>query len=305
MNYFIYKKSSGNIIIIVVLSITVLLGSGSLIMDLGPVYMTRTDLQKAVDTAVLSGAESLPDTQVAMKVSIETASLNYPDGIFNIIEVTSNSIKIHGERKIEHFLAKIIGIDSSLVEVKGMARIEYPYSVKDVIPFGIQDQIFVYGVPYTLKYGSGSDNQLPLKGNFGALSLGGTGSNNYREKIKYGYHGILYLGQWVDTEPGDMSGPTKDGVYYRINQDPCSNYLTVDKYSPRLVTVPIITNYDDVNGKDEVQICGFGLFFLEGVNGNGNNNYVIGRFLEKVRPTLESSPNNPNYGMKDVKLYFE
>ncbi len=78
-----------------------------------------------------------------------------------------------------------------------------------------------------------------------------------------------------------MSGPTGNGVDYRISLDPTATFATVQRGSPRILVVPIIDSLE-VNGRSQVQIVGFAAFFLEGVGGQGKDNYVTGKFMQTV-----------------------
>jgi len=96
-----------------------------------------------------------------------------------------------------------------------------------------------------------------------------------------------------------MSGPTSDGVRYRISLDPYATFDTVTHDSPRIIIVPIIDNLD-VNGREPVQIVGFGAFFLESVGGSGNKNYVTGRFMRMYIVGEQGSATD--YGVRNVRL---
>jgi Flp pilus assembly protein TadG len=78
------SRQHGAVAIIVAISLVVLIGILGLVLDLGRLYVAKTDLQNAADAAALSGAKQLdgtsegiccdPDSAVGM--AIETASLN-------------------------------------------------------------------------------------------------------------------------------------------------------------------------------------------------------------------------------------
>jgi hypothetical protein len=50
----------------------------------------------------------------------------------------------------------------------------------------------------------------------------------------------------------------------------------------------------------EVEITGFAAFFLDGVGGSGNDNYVLGRFVKMV--VSGESGGGTDYGAYAVKL---
>lgn len=148
----------------------------------------------------------------------------------------------------------------------------------DIIPFAIDDDVvLLYGGEYVFKYGGGAGSN----GNYNCLRLGGSGAQVYEENLTNGYNGQLYVGQWVPTEPGNMSGPTNDSVDSRITGHEAHTYDTyriVDPSCPRVVTFPVC-DLDNLHGASEVQILKFANFFLTEVGGNGNDCYVSGKFL--------------------------
>ncbi|MGE5672772.1 MAG: hypothetical protein ACM3XM_02655, partial [Mycobacterium leprae] len=78
-------------------------------------------------------------------------------------------------------------------------------------------------------------------------------------------------------------------------------YDTVRRNSPRLVQVPILES-SQVNGRGEVHVIGFGVFFLEqGIDQGNDKGEVIGRF---VRLNLQGEGSNtaPDLGAYTVKL---
>jgi len=164
------------------------------------------------------------------------------------------------------------------------------------VPFGVVKQPLIYGQTYTLKDGAGDG----YSGNYGALALGGNGANVYLGNIEDGYSGLLSIGEWVYTEPGNMSGPTGNGVDYRISLDPTATFATVQKGSPRILVVPIIDSLT-VNGRSQVQIVGFAAFFLEGVGGKGNKDYVTGKFMQMVM-SGDSGGGGTGYGLYGAAL---
>ena len=88
------------------------------------------------------------------------------------------------------------------------------------------------------------------------------------------------MGYIVDPKPGNISGPTTQGVNYRIQKDPAATFETVQSGSPRIIVIPIVIG--DPQGRDTVEIAGFAAFFLEGVGGSGTENYVVGKFMREV-----------------------
>jgi Flp pilus assembly protein TadG len=162
-----------------------------------------------------------------------------------------------------------------------------------------------YGLELTLKVGS-AQNSLSA-GWFQGLDLmdasgkTGSGGASYRANIS-GCSGWTYsIGDTVPVEPGDMVGPTKQGVDDLVAKDPgahwdptsqsvqgsCAPGTCADGQwyarSPRIVPVPLFSMdafyAGSPNGKTSVTITNIMGFFVEGMGGTGNKD-VLGRLVE-------------------------
>lgn len=137
----------------------------------------------------------------------------------------------------------------------------------DIMPFGLEvrpggGDFFGYqiGLEYSIKGSPGDPTfDMPPTGNFGALALGGRGANDYGDIILNGYDDPLNLGDWVDSEPGNMAGDTIDNVEERIRRGQTN------------VQIPVVSDFGD--GRKPVQIMGFLNFTLvgTGIEGQGAN----------------------------------
>ncbi|MCR4401989.1 MAG: pilus assembly protein TadG-related protein [Firmicutes bacterium] len=278
----------GSVIVFVALALTVLLGLAALVVDLGVLYFNRVALSNAADAAALAGVQELPENPGRA----EAAAVSYAvkNGVeesrVTTVLTDSRSIKVTVSRTVPLGFARIFGMASSDVRASAKATIGAASAVRGAAPFVVPDQEFLYGEQYVLKYGGGDGEH----GNFAALALGGWGAATYENNIKYGYQGWLRVDEWeevwLDTEPGNMSGPTVRGVTYRISQ--CDHFppCTFDhcaRACPRVVVVPVADfDPEELHGRSQVRLVGFAAFFLEGVWGHGNECEVTGRFLRWV-----------------------
>ena len=97
----------------------------------------------------------------------------------------------------------------------------------------------------------------------------------------------MEIGDWVTVEPGNMIGPTKQGVQALVDQDPGAYWDTAQNSvlgaaytpSPRIVPVPIFDPFVFETGKQtgriDIQIANIVGFFIEGMQGND----VVGRIV--------------------------
>lgn len=155
---------------------------------------------------------------------------------------------------------------------------------------------FEYGLPYELKVAGGTGEY----GNFQALALGvidhsecgyttdGTndpGGADYRENIVGNEDIILHLLDLIDTEPGNMTGPTKQGINARLTPP----LMTLEQWeaagrpeTKQVCIVPIVELIEDLGGRSQVQVVSFATFFLESTL--TSNDTVHGRFVEWTAP---------------------
>ncbi len=297
------KSENGSAIIIFALCMTVLLGSCALVIDFGRVVYRKTVISNAADAAALAGAQEL----IFDKDNAETVAKSYleangvdPLEAEVLVYDSDTKIRVKINSEVDYYFARVLGFNEGNVEAIGVAMCGPVIGVYEgVRPFAIEKQTLEFGLQYTLKEGGGEG----YDGNYGALSLSGNGARTYVNNIINGYDGHLRVGDYVETEPGNMSGPTAQGVNTLISRcthtPPCT-HNDYDSDCPRIITV-IMVDTLEVNGRDEVKIAGFARFFLEEVTGRGNESIVTGRFLNTIM-TGELGDIADDFGLKGVKL---
>lgn len=298
-----FRNKNGSVIIIFAFCITVLLGFCALVIDYGIVVHKRISISNAADAAALAGAQELIfNSDNAEAVAKSYLEANGADPLDAEIEVydSDTRIRVTVKSKVNHYFARILGFDEGNVEATGVAMCAPVIGVYEGIrPFAIEKQTLEFGVQYVLKEGGGGGSN----GNYGALSLSGNGASSYVNNIINGYDGHLRVGDYVETEPGNMSGPTVQGVNTLINRCNHTPECTHDNYSsncPRIITV-IMVDTLNVNGRSNVRIAGFARFYLEAVAGHGNQSIVTGRFIKTVM-SGELGDIEDDFGLKGVKL---
>ena len=272
-------STKGNVTIIICLIIAALFGFAAYVIDIGLVYADRIKLSNALDSAVLAAVLELPnDTIKATNMAnLYLQSNNVDPKTANItIGNNNHSIQISAVQNIKHFFAPLIGINSSNVNSNTKAIIGPVKSVSGGIrPFAVASYNFSYGSVVTLKQGGGAG----YHGNYGIVALGGTGSSVYLNNGLHGYNGKISVGDWIDTEPGNKSGATKQIQNY-IN----SEYSSFDNFprdSIRLWTLPLV-NTLTVNGRMPILVTGFGEFYVESAQDVSGDLEITGRFIKYV-----------------------
>ncbi len=297
------KSQKGSTLVIFGLSAVVLFGFVALVADIGMMTLHRAKLSNAVDAAALAGAQELIyNAENAPGRAAEYFRENgYADSPIDVaIDEDQTAIRVTASHEVNFGLARVLGFSSENVQATVKGKVLPVIAVNSgTRPFAIQDQELEFGAQYTLKRGGGNGSG----GNYGGIALGGNGAKIYLNNIVEGYNERLMVGDYVQTEPGNMSGPTQDGVNQLINQCTHTPRCTFDHFEPdcpRVITV-IIVDTLDVNGRSTVQITGFASFFLEGGVGSGNKSEVTGRFIKTVASGEVSDTQN-DYGLYGVRL---
>lgn len=299
---FCFEREKGSAMVMFALCATVLIGFCALAIDTGLVAYEKSRLGNAADAASLAGAQELIyDRDNACNVARKYLKDNGVDPeCADIRLIDGNRISVTANKEVDYFFARIFGLKSTNVSAEGVAKCS-PISAlnKGVRPFAIEEQSFEYGQSYILKKGGGGGSN----GNYGPLELGGNGANNYSNNIANGYTGHLEAGDIVYTETGNMSEPTYQGITELIgkcSRTPGCTYGDYDLDCPRLVTV-IIVDSMDLSGRTAVEIKGFASFFLEGVQGQGNDSIITGKFVKTIG-IGELNDAQTDYGLKGIKL---
>jgi hypothetical protein len=296
----------GSALVLAAAMMAVFLGFTALVVDVGTMILEKSRLQNACDAAALAAARELPTVALAEQKANQYLEYNgvVPEEAHVSFDPGGVRVTVEASRRVDYTFARVFGLTNGEVSARASAVFGGVSGISGVVPFGIPDQTLVYGQEYRLKAGS-QDKYGP--GNYGALALELRGASSYENNLKYGYRGIVKVGKWVMTEPGNMSGPTEEGINYRLNSCPHNPKCTIDHYypdCPMVMIVPIF-NPTPLHGRDEVQIVGFAAFLLKGVEGRGKESEVSGYFLQMVPPeglryTIE--PHQSDYGLHAAKL---
>lgn len=321
-----YSEQHGSVSIVVALILAALIGITGFVVDKGVYYSEGAELQNSLDSAVLAAAKELPASSVSSTAwaSAENEAIAYAS--LNKFEITRDDIEpvyandnpenqIIGIRAtktvtVEYSFIKVLGIDSGRVTRTSSAGLSPVGGVKGVVPLCISESglssAIAAGVIEGLTIKCSTDTDLigidtgTVSGWFGAVRIDGSGASTYSLLLANGYSGTLTVGQVLDMESGNMSGPTMDGFTTRVSR--CTDGCTADNYlpdCPRLVYVPVI----EVLPEKQVKIVSFAAFFLETCGGSGNNSYIEATYIKDITlPNSAAGKSGQDFGLYVTKL---
>jgi Flp pilus assembly protein TadG len=320
----IVAYSKGQVAIVYMLAVLTLVGAVAFGTDVAVMYINWQQLQKSVDAAALAGANFLYDvnSSAASDTARTYAASNgvKSSELTTTVAVDHSTITVSARRTVPYFFAKVLGLNSQLVQVTAMAGAPnnptcigvcnvdgtptnttgtYGTSAGEygLIPVGLQ-----YTTTYTpdqsvvLTMGGTGNNGSWGPGNWGSLALGAPGGNMLRSNFAAGYSGPVAVNQWVNTATGIKSGPVSQGLQDRINAglaaDPTGTYANHTWNDPRVGIIPLV-NWTNINGASAVQVMGFAAVWLDSVNGG----QITAHFITQVAADAYGSSSGASYGV--------
>lgn len=293
------KRQDGNVIILVTLMMFAIMGIIATVVDIGVVYAEQAKLSKALDAAILAGGQELPGrpdlARDIMELYLVENGVNLEDVTIEI-DADNMGAKITGNKEVGLFFAKIIGFTSANVDSTSRIELGYASSAKGGLrPFAVTKFDYQFGDTVILKEGAGDS----YKGNFGAVALGGTGADLLLYNALYGYDGVVKIGDYISTEPGNMASIIPYLKNYVASFT--DTFETMERGTDRIWTIPLVDSLE-VGGRDVVLVVGFGQFFIESVEKKAGNGELVGRFIQYVTngEIDQTIDNTGTFGMKLV-----
>jgi Flp pilus assembly protein TadG len=228
------RARSGQTALVIVLALPVVVESLALVIDVGNLYFNKIRMQTATDSAVLAGGNYLPayPTQAVTVAQDYAVTNGIKSSEIQSIEVTPDdkAVTMTVARHLPCYFCAVLGASIAYadttasspspsgfgnVSTTATAEIEPINAVSGVVPIGVDYRTDLnFGNVVMLKQGQVGP------GNWEPLALGGTGGSNFNYNVENGYSGTITVGDELQTEPGNLVGPTNQSMKYRINAWP-------------------------------------------------------------------------------------
>jgi hypothetical protein len=314
-------KQGGSVAVISAMFMLVIIGITGFVIDFGISYVDGAKLQNSLDSAVLAAVKELPADSVstaawsaAEDTAVYYALQNGIDiGEADISPLLRTSGKISGIKAsksitVNYIFIRVLGIKSGTLTRSSSAGLIPAGGIKGAVPLCVTSASLINSIAsgmniLTIKCSSQTSDlgiDSSANGWFGALSLDGSGASNYSNLLAYGYAGILNVGQLINMENGNMSGPTMDGFTTRMSS--CTNGCTAANHlsdCPKLVYVPVV---ETVSNK-QVRVVSFACFFLLECGGSGGSSYIKAVYIDSVvLPDEAAGKVGQDFGVYTSKL---
>lgn len=260
----------GQTAVMMLLFLTVCLCFMAVVIDGGMFFFERRDMQGTADAAALAAVRELP-TSVTNATAAANSYVSEKNSLANgnlrsmVLSDANRRVQVTVGKAGTTNFGQLLGIDSPEIAASATARVQMMGPRPGMLPFAFMRDSFTIGENYEIKFGKN------VTGNRGAIAPSlmpdcsrAGGANNYRDLIKGSkYGGVDACADptvvTLDSEPGVMKGPTKNGFADRLgsdmdsfddvlSEDPASGLTIIDKpRSPRIGIVPVIEHSDGTN----------------------------------------------------------
>jgi hypothetical protein len=297
------KAPKGQAMFIVILALPVIVGALTLVMDVGNLYYNQVSMQVAADSGVLAGALYLPSyPSQAVSVAEDYAGRNgikAGEIVSCTVSPDNKTVLITTSRNLPCFFCRVLGegtahadtapstetTSGTGIKVGASALIVPIKAATGVVPIGLNSGTNLnFGNVVQLKQGQVGP------GNWSPLALGGTGADNYRTNVQNGYPGSVSVGDSLQTETGNMVGPTNQAFQDRIsmgnNQFSTGTFQNHDLNDPRVMLIPIV-DFSNINGSSQVPMKGFAMMWIVSVSGQGT---ITCYFIQQSVPNAQPDP---------------
>jgi Flp pilus assembly protein TadG len=289
------RDESGAVLVMVAIAMVALLGFTALTIDGGRLFSEKSQLQNALDAAVLAGAQGLKtSTTEAKTIAIDVATKNGFPITETDLTVTADSIKVTKLVNVPLTFARVLGKSNADVSATSKAVIALLRSASGIAPIAVEEDEIPDGKELTCF------NPGEQKGNCGFLALDGSGAKTLEEALRNG--STYTVGTQVETEPGEMWGPVSSAINDLIKADKdkpqCQSADTADSTCERIIYVVVTDTFEDASGRDVINVVGFAAYWIEGFDGKT----LIGEFLERFEPgQIGGVDTGTIYGVKLVE----
>ena len=226
------KSKRGQTLVLTLVFMTVILGMGAAVVDVGAWYRAHRQMQASADSGALAGATGLPEsTSQAASLALDYSDRNgggvtAGDIKFSSKMVANDTIEVTAREPVPGVFAKLFGLGSVTVRAHAKALAAPPGEAKWAAPIGVDvlhdklqcEPLPCFDEPTELeldKVGPGAFHLINIDGSRGGVSPGMLG-----DWIENGLDASMPL-DWYYSDPGSKfnSSHVRNALQNRIGDE--------------------------------------------------------------------------------------
>lgn len=309
----VLAERKGAVAAMVALALPAMIGFGALAVDVGALYVNKTQLSAMADAAVLAGAQELPkNPDQATVMAKDYAGRNGVPGdtVAVTISLDNKIIQVDIKRSVPLYFAKAFNMNTSDVSGTAKAQVKIAASVPWIVPFVIpKTQAFDYTHTFTMRIPDATRPYGTYEFDYMNVGIENTDFATYIKYLKYGYQKTFRVGENMQyLGPSSGGKESVDAFYDRTARDSNTDYTQAVGGEPRVMLIPVVEAMLPRNTTPgtPMKIIGFVGFFLETVykGSYGKTYYAKGKFLKDLNVgTGETSDDATiDFGVRTIQL---
>lgn len=299
------RNDRGAVAVIVAVMMVPLLACAALVVDVGALYLRKSELQNVADAGALAIAQDcasgrLSCSRDAPAPAVSDSALSNASGdasataAFNFINVTQViSVTVIAKSTVKYEFAPVIGIDIQPVVATSTASWGGPIAGRSVLPV-----VFSW-CSFFQQTGGGlpTATTTPIEIEFAKKD--GTSCNHSGNVVPGGFG-------WLKTD--DNSCFVTSSVSDVVHSDPGSSSKCADSVFPsqvgKTVLLPLFVISGDNGNNAWYQVYGYAAFKLTSFHFQGSHNSIFGYFRVFVEPSdaFTYGEGAPDLGARVVNL---
>lgn len=309
----ILNNRRGSMLVLAALSLSMMLAVSTVVIDVGNIYLNKTQLSNVADAAVLAAAQELPknpDDAETVATRYSTQNGKNGDVLNTVISNNNREINVQLSRNVGLVFAQFFGMERTFnVSATATAKVSSAGSVPWSVPFVIvKPEKFDYTHQFTMRMYDPRRPYGPYEFDYMNIGIDSMDFNKYLEYLQNGYVHKLELNQTVQYF-GESSGGREsvNAFYDRTRRDTNRDYKQAKVGDPRVMLVGLVDKMLPRNTRQgkNLKLVGFVGIYLEEVHRDyGTNFYAKVRFLEGLNVGTGDANANPTFdnGLNTIQL---
>lgn len=317
------RDERGQTLVLNVLVLFAMVGIAALVIEGGRSYKTRRDVQGIADAAAMAAVQELPQSTSSASYQAQQFATTKNSDATTLDDLTfannSTEVSVRVKQTLQGGLLATLKQENVVVTATARAQVSQVGNMTGMLPMAFMKGSYTIGQNTEVKFdGSATGNRGPVRpDNNPPHCYLSSGASDFRNLIKGDENGGMDAcgyapGDLIQTETGNMSGPTRQGFDGRIGTNSQSfsdvftydaasgNYTVKDKTSPRLGWVPVIENTDGTatwpSGSKDTRVLAYVLLYIGKTDTAGNPAYTGGGRSVWVTPVAAVMPEDWDNG---------